>query len=62
MEQVTPAMLGAGEMMLLTDPPTHGVMRRALNRPMLPRAVEGLEASAVQLVREILDQAMARGE
>ena len=39
MEQVTPQMLGAGEMMLMTDPPLHTAMRRAFNRLMLPRAI-----------------------
>jgi len=62
MEQVTPEMLGAGEMMLMTDPPLHGAMRRAFNRLLLPRAVGRFEAPGPQLVREILDQAMARGE
>jgi len=62
MEQVTPQMLGSGEMMLMTDPPLHGAMRRAFNRLMLPRAVGRYEAPGPQLVREILDEAMARGE
>jgi cholest-4-en-3-one 26-monooxygenase len=62
MEQVTPAMLGAGKMMLMTDPPLHGAMRRAFNRLMLPRAVGRFEAPGPQLVREILDEALARGE
>ncbi len=62
MEQVTPEMLGSGEMMLMTDPPLHGAMRRAFNRLMLPRAIGRFEAPGPQLVREILDEAMARGE
>jgi cytochrome P450 len=62
MEQVTPEMLGSGEMMLMTDPPLHGAMRRAFNRLMLPRAVGRFEAPGPQLVREILERAMARGE
>lgn len=62
MEQVTPEMLGAGEMMLMTDPPLHGAMRRAFNRLLLPRAVGRFEAPGPQLVREILDEATARGE
>jgi cytochrome P450 len=62
MEQVTPEMLGSGEMMLMTDPPLHGAMRRAFNRLMLPRAVGRFEAPGPQLVREILEEAMARGE
>jgi len=62
MEQVTPAMLGCGEMMLLTDPPLHGAMRRAFNRLMLPRAVGRFEIPGALLVREILDRAMVRSE
>jgi cytochrome P450 len=49
-------------MMLLTDPPLHGAMRRAFNRLMLPRAVGRFEVPGALLVREILDQAVASGE
>lgn len=62
MELVTPEQLGSGEMMLMTDPPLHGAMRRAFNRLLLPRAVGRFEAPGPQLVREILEEAMARGE
>jgi cholest-4-en-3-one 26-monooxygenase len=62
MEQMTPAMLGSGEMMIVTDPPLHGVMRRAFNRLMLPRAVGRFELPGAHLVREILGLAIARGE
>ncbi|MGH7838964.1 MAG: cytochrome P450, partial [Candidatus Binataceae bacterium] len=60
MEQATPEMLGAREMMLMTDPPLHGAMRRAFNRLMLPRAVGQYETPGQQLVREILDEALER--
>jgi cytochrome P450 len=62
MEQVTPEMLGSGEMMLMTDPPLHGAMRRAFNRLLLPRAVGRFEVPGPELVREIIEEAMARGE
>jgi cytochrome P450 len=62
MEQVTPEQLGSGEMMLMTDPPLHGAMRRAFNRLLLPRTVGRFEAPGLQLVREIIEEAMARGE
>jgi cytochrome P450 len=55
-------MLGSGEMMLMTDPPLHGAMRRAFNRLMLPRAVGRFEVPGPQLVTEILDEALSRGE
>lgn len=62
LEQLTPEMLGSGEMMLMTDPPLHAAMRRAFNRLMLPRAVGRFEVPGPQLVGEILDEALARGE
>ncbi|HJU11445.1 MAG TPA: cytochrome P450 [Candidatus Binataceae bacterium] len=62
MEQLTPEMLGSGEMMLMTDPPLHAAMRRAFNRLMLPRAVGRFEGPGPELVREILDDALVRGE
>jgi len=61
MEKVTPEMLGVREMMLMTDPPLHGAMRRAFNRLMLPRAVGKYETSGEALVREILDEVIERG-
>jgi cytochrome P450 len=62
MEQLTPEMLGSGEMMLMTDPPLHAAMRRAFNRLMLPRAIGRFEIPGPELVREILDEALVRGE
>lgn len=62
LEQITPEMLGSGEMMLMTDPPMHGAMRRAFNRLLLPRAVGQFEVPGPQLVAEILDEALASGE
>jgi cytochrome P450 len=62
LDQLTPEMLGSGEMMLMTDPPLHGAMRRAFNRLMLPRAIGRFEVPGPQLVREILDEALAHGE
>ncbi|HLW72019.1 MAG TPA: cytochrome P450 [Candidatus Binataceae bacterium] len=61
MEQMTPEMLGVRQMMLMTDPPLHGAMRRAFNRLMLPRAVGKYETSGEALVREILDEVIERG-
>jgi len=62
LEQLTPEVLGSGEMMLMTDPPLHGAMRRAFNRLMLPRAIGRFEVPGPQLVGEILDEALTRGE
>jgi len=61
MEQVTPEMMGAGQMMIMTDPPMHNAMRRAFNRLMLPRTVGQYETPGEALVREILDEVLERG-
>jgi cytochrome P450 len=60
MEQMTPEMIGSGQMMIMTDPPLHGAMRRAFNRLFLPRAVGRFEGGGPELVREILDDALER--
>lgn len=62
MEQLTPEMQGAGQMMIMTDPPLHAAMRRAFNRLFLPRPVGNYETPGHQLVAEILDNVMSRGE
>jgi cytochrome P450 len=62
MEQVTPEMMGAGEMMIMTDPPLHVAMRRAFNRLFLPRPVGRYESPGKLLVDEILSEAMASGD
>lgn len=62
MEQgVAPRDLGAGEMLIMIDPPLHTAMRRAFHRLFLPRAVAELEAQGRELVREILDPVVRRG-
>src|SRR5260370_3623741 len=61
MEQMTPEMTGAGQMMITTDPPLHGAMRRAFNRLFLPRAVGCYEDPGRKLVAEILDAVLDRG-
>jgi cytochrome P450 len=62
MEQVTPEMMGAGQMMIMTDPPLHVAMRRAFNRLFLPRPVGRYESPGKLLVDEILAQALERGD
>jgi cytochrome P450 len=61
MEQLTPEMMGAGQMMIMTDPPLHGAMRRAFNRLFLPRGVGRYESPGELLVHEILAAALERG-
>ncbi|HZP46084.1 MAG TPA: cytochrome P450 [Candidatus Binataceae bacterium] len=62
MEQITPEMMGAGQMMIMTDPPLHTAMRRAFNRLFLPRAVGKYASPGAALVGEILDAVLERGE
>jgi cytochrome P450 len=62
MEQLTPEMMGAGQAMIMTDPPLHGAMRRAFNRLFLPRPIGRYESPGEALVGEILEDVMARGE
>jgi cytochrome P450 len=62
MEQLTPEMTGAGQMMIMTDPPLHVAMRRAFNRLFLPRAVGRYDSPGTALVDEILNEAVERGE
>jgi cytochrome P450 len=61
LEQITPEMIGAGQMMITTDPPLHGAMRRAFNRLFLPRAVGVYDDPGRKLVAEILDAVLDRG-
>jgi cholest-4-en-3-one 26-monooxygenase len=62
MEQMTLEEVGAGQMMIMTDPPLHAAMRRAFNRLFLPRAVGQFEGPGPALVEEILDSVITRGE
>lgn len=62
MEQVTPEMMGAGQMMIMTDPPLHVAMRRAFNRLFLPRPVGRYESPGKLLIDEILSEAMDGGD
>lgn len=62
MEQFTPEMMGAGQAMIMTDPPLHGAMRRGFNRLFLPRPINSYESLGEALVGEILEDVMMRGE
>jgi cytochrome P450 len=62
MEQLTPEMMGSGQMMILTDPPLHVAMRRAFNRLFLPRPVLRYESPGKMLVDEILADVLERRE
>ena len=62
MEQLTPEMMGSGQMMIMTDPPLHVAMRRAFNRLFLPRPVLRYQSPGKMLVDEILAEALQRRE
>jgi cytochrome P450 len=62
MEQFTPEMMGAGQAMIMIDPPLHGAMRRGFNRLFLPRPIGRYESPGEALVGEILGDVLARGE
>lgn len=49
-------------MIVMTDPPRHQPLRRAMNQGFFPRAVLKLEAQARQVTNEIMDEIAARGE
>ncbi|WP_433399597.1 cytochrome P450 [Streptomyces sp. CA-146814] len=52
---------GAGKMPVLTDPPRHTDLRRALAQMFTPRAVEKLSALAHEVARALLTDLRARG-
>ena len=62
MEQLTPKMMGSGQMMIMTDPPLHVAMRRAFNRLFLPRPVGRYQSPGKLLVDEILAEVIERGD
>jgi cytochrome P450 len=62
MEQISPQAMGCGESMIMTDPTRHIAMRKAFNRMFLPRAVAAHERAGRQLVTEILNEVLPRGE
>ena len=48
--------------LVITDPPRHGPLRKAFNRPFLPRAVKQYEDAGRKLVAEIIDDIIPRGQ
>ncbi|MFI9322643.1 cytochrome P450 [Kitasatospora aureofaciens] len=53
---------GAGRMLVLTDPPRHTEIRRAIAHLFKPRAVAQLQGVAREVVRDLLEQARSRQE
>jgi cholest-4-en-3-one 26-monooxygenase len=48
--------------LVITDPPRHVELRKAFNRPFLPRAVARYEEAGRKLVAQIIDDVIPRGE
>ncbi|MEX2538595.1 MAG: cytochrome P450 [Actinomycetota bacterium] len=51
-----------GNMMIMTDPPRHTVLRRIVNKGFTPQAVRRMEPHIRELVTRILDDVVERGE
>jgi cholest-4-en-3-one 26-monooxygenase len=51
-----------GNMMIMTDPPRHTVLRRIVNKGFTPLAVRRMEPHIRSLVTKILDDVIERGE
>ncbi len=51
-----------GQFMLQQDPPNHTRLRKLVAKAFTPRAAENLRPRAREIVRELLDVALARGE
>ncbi len=51
-----------GNMMIMTDPPRHTVLRRIVNKGFTPLAVRRMEPHIRELVTKILDDVIERGE
>jgi cytochrome P450 len=53
--------IGAGRMMLMTDPPLHVRLRRLVNKGFTPRQIAALEPHVRSVVTEIIDDVAPRG-
>jgi cytochrome P450 len=53
--------LGGHPNLVITDPPRHVELRKAFNRPFLPRAVARYEEAGRKLVAQIIDEVIPRG-
>ncbi len=62
LEDLDPDQIEARKSMLDTDPPEHSRLRAIVNKGFTPRAVAAYEELLRMLTREILDEALPRGE
>jgi cytochrome P450 len=54
-------LVGAGKMMIITDPPRHVRLRRLVNKGFTPRATALLEPSVREITNQIIDDVAPRG-
>jgi len=54
-------LIGAGKMMIITDPPRHVRLRRLVNKGFTPRATALLEPSVREITTKIIDDVAPRG-
>lgn len=54
-------LVGAGKMMIITDPPRHVRLRRLVNKGFTPRATALLEPSVREITTQIIDDVAPRG-
>jgi cytochrome P450 len=57
---MSPEMIGAGKMLIVTDPPRHVRLRRLVNRGFTPRAVAAMEPHIREMTTSILDDIAGR--
>ena len=62
LEDLDPDQIEARKSMLDTDPPEHSSLRAIVNKGFTPRAVAAYEDLLRELTREILDEALPKGE
>ena len=62
LEDLDPDQIEARKSMLDTDPPKHSSLRAIVNKGFTPRAVAAYEDLLRELTRQILDEALPRGE
>lgn len=61
-QEMPPEQQFAGQMMIMTDPPRHTLLRKLVNRGFTPKAVAGLEPHIREIVTGILDEVVEKGE
>lgn len=61
-QNLPPEQQFAGQMMIMTDPPRHTLLRQLVNKGFTPRAVSTFEPHIREVVTRIVDEVAGRGE